>query len=62
LFRAFDEFAFGGGQAVKVIDQRVNLAVERGAFVFVKIRVAVSARPSMDSAFLMDVRTSRTCS
>src|SRR5437763_853049 len=32
---SFHDFDFGFGQAVEVIDQRVDLAVERGAFVFV---------------------------
>ena len=29
----------GGGEGVKLIHQRVNLAIQRGAFVFVKILV-----------------------
>ena len=48
LFRvvcSFNDFDFVRRQAVKLINERVNLAIKRGAFVFVKILVLVALRP-----------------
>jgi hypothetical protein len=41
---AFHDFDFGGTEAVKLIDQGVNLAIQRGAFIAIKVLVLVAPR------------------